>query len=732
MPVASLAHQGTGRLDLAVGDTDAVAIDALDAPGADVTLTNNGGALDLNAIESGTAGTIAVNAEAIVLGDVASTGDQIYGGAARVDGAAALASTAGGIELTQGVEGTTAGQDDLTLIASSDTVTLGGGIASSVPLRDLTAGAANLVLDSVQVSGTFTGAAANGIELRNGVSAATAINFDADADTNGTGAIAASGDPPNVIAPAVVLRAANGVGSAPVPIATQTTALDVQNTVSGDIVVRNTGDLNLTVAQAGGGLVDIATASNLTIGGLDAPNSDVALAATDGSLVFAAGITPGSGGALGTLVASADSITLSSVTTARNQSYAAGLITLNSTYATNGGDFTADGAVLLGGELTEIDTRGPGPDGQISFTSTIDGTSLNANDLTLHSGDGAIAANQAIGVQVPLNILTVDTDFVPTGPLAQNIAGTAGQPISVPISFPASAPPASANRQLRVSGLNELPAGTVLSDGVNLPVTIPPGSDTATFSNVPALTVTLPTGTDDPVSFEVQVADVNPGQVSLPSGQDLQVARFEPDTSAPATFMVTATPPPPPSPSQPPLPFVAIPPSANAGNVSGYTGRGLEFAIPDVQPARLPDITPVTASAAQIQAQIAQLQGQIEPAGPDEGEESKAARAQAADLEQELAATFEPWEACPEVGAVSTAWQNTPADAAFHYDPAMLPYSVDVFCGGYQLTGPARGAVQDYSGLSFVTRDFWTDRRQAVSSELLRELREAFGLPSEP
>ena len=30
----------------------------------------------------------------------------------------------------------------------------------------------------------------------------------------------------------------------------------------------------------------------------------------------------------------------------------------------------------LGGTLTEIDTRGPGPDGQITFESTIDGTTL--------------------------------------------------------------------------------------------------------------------------------------------------------------------------------------------------------------------------------------------------------------------------------------------------------------------------------------------------------------------
>jgi filamentous hemagglutinin family protein len=453
VPEASLTHQGTGRLDLVVADTDAVAINGLDAPGANVSLTNDGGELDLKAIGSGTAGTLAVDAETIVLGDITSAGDQTYDGAARVDGAATLASTAGSIELRQGVEGTSAGQDDLTLSATSSNA--------------------------------------------------------------------------------------------------------------------------------------------------------------------------------------------------------------------------------------RIDVIGE------------------------------------IGVDQQLGTLTIDTAFMPAAAQTQNVLGIPGQPVSIPVN----APNATANRQLRVSGLDDLPPGTVLSDGVDPPVTLSTGSDTATFSNVPVLTVTLPGGTDGAISFEVQVADVDPGRVSLPSGEAFQVAAFEPDISDPASFMVTVTPPPSaPGPSVPNLP------SINPGDVRGYLDEGLHFAIPDGRPARWVDNTPIIPSAAQIRTQMNQLLGQIEPAGPGESEKSKAAREQVAELEQALAATYDPWEACPEVGAVSTAWQNTPADAAFNYDPAMLPYSVDVYCGGYQLTGPARGAVRDYSGLSFVTRDFWTDRRQATTSELLRELREAFGL----
>ncbi len=86
-------------------------------------------------------------------------------------------------------------------------------------------------------------------------------------------------------------------------------------------------------------------------------------------------------------------------------------------------------------------------------------------------------------------------------------------------------------------------------------------------------------------------------------------------------------------------------------------------------------------------------------------------------------------EACPDVVLTSLSWQNTPADAAFSRDPTVSPYSVDEYCGGYLMTYPGRGSGQAYAGLSFVTRDFWTDLEQSRDDEVLPALLPSFGLP---
>lgn len=87
-------------------------------------------------------------------------------------------------------------------------------------------------------------------------------------------------------------------------------------------------------------------------------------------------------------------------------------------------------------------------------------------------------------------------------------------------------------------------------------------------------------------------------------------------------------------------------------------------------------------------------------------------------------------EACPDVVLTSLSWQNTPADAAFSRDPTVSPYSVDEYCGGYLMTYPGRGSGQAYAGLSFVTRDFWTDLDQSREADVLPELLPSFGLPA--
>ena len=84
------------------------------------------------------------------------------------------------------------------------------------------------------------------------------------------------------------------------------------------------------------------------------------------------------------------------------------------------------------------------------------------------------------------------------------------------------------------------------------------------------------------------------------------------------------------------------------------------------------------------------------------------------------------WDACPDIVADTTSYHNTAYEAAFRADPRTTPFSIDIFCGGYQLAAPLRGASIDYEGLSFVTRDFWTDYKQATTPELIDELRGLF------
>ena len=85
-------------------------------------------------------------------------------------------------------------------------------------------------------------------------------------------------------------------------------------------------------------------------------------------------------------------------------------------------------------------------------------------------------------------------------------------------------------------------------------------------------------------------------------------------------------------------------------------------------------------------------------------------------------------ETCPDVVLTSLAWQNTPADAAFSLKPTVVPYSVDEYCAGYLMAYPGRGSRTAYQGLSFVTRDFWTDLEQSRDEEVMPEMLPSFGL----
>ena len=68
---------------------------------------------------------------------------------------------------------------------------------------------------------------------------------------------------------------------------------------------------------------------------------------------------------------------------------------------------------------------------------------------------------------------------------------------------------------------------------------------------------------------------------------------------------------------------------------------------------------------------------------------------------------------------ITPPWQNTATESAFNVDPQLVPYSVDVFCAGYKLARPGRGALVEYEGMTFVLEDFWTDLDQSRQAEPL-------------
>lgn len=808
----------------------------IDGPGS-LAIDSGEGSVTLGGAVGATTplAALAVDVASLALPNVTTTGNQTYTGVGTVSGAVRLESTAGTIDLQGGVQGTTAGQDDLTLIARGGPLALTGDLLGSVPLRNLTAEGQTLSLDGVGVAGTLDGRASGDITV-DSVTAGQAIALTADSDGNGTGAIESTATA-GLRASTIELRAAEGIALAGTGGETRTDSLSLTNTRSGPIEVRLAGALGETsptlfaVDQVGGGAVTVTSGQDLSVTRLAAPGSAVQLTSTAGDVTFAAGVGAGSEAApLGSFVVSAGSVTLNDVVTLGPQTYTAtgegGAVTLAGSYRTSGGGFTTNGPVVLArtGEPVLVDTTGTGEGGAITFNGRVDGTTAGGNDLTLRPGAGAVTFAGNVGEAVSLGTVRVESGLTLAAPEVEAGPGLEDEPTPLSVNLTQGVP--AAEPELVVSGV---PDGFALTDGTNrcvgpacdgrnivgwaldqlrleapadlggvsVPLAFELSGRVPNLGELPAVfrvaellarstsptataTVTIAAVADAPVvsagnvsgrpgetiplRIEARSTDVDGSETvtvtisGLPEGATLSAGTRNEDgsyTLAPSELAgLTLTLPDSGAPErrievaatsreasnnaeattsesfEVRLQLPQIQPVGDSGTRARE--RGLVDVVRNAEPARLPDVTPIDPETrATIVAQIAALDPLIEPAGPDESEQSKEAREEREKLEALLEQTFDPWEACPEVATVSTSWQNTPADAAFNRDPYMLPYTVDVFCGGYQLVGPAEEATGAYEGLSHVTRDYWTDERQALSPELLAELREAFGLPKE-
>ncbi len=188
-------------------------------------------------------------------------------------------------------------------------------------------------------------------------------------------------------------------------------------TAGGDLVLNGAiTEIGTVTLNAGGAITQTALLSTnpLTAGTLRfQAGGDVTLTNADNAF----GSVGGSGAAVS--LADADGYTIDDVFTAGSGINANGAVSLSSTsgditlmqpVASTGGKITFNRPVRLDADI-EIDSRGPGSDGAITFENTV--TNAMENELTLSAGTGEVTLKGAIGTgTVPLSKFNVTADSV--------------------------------------------------------------------------------------------------------------------------------------------------------------------------------------------------------------------------------------------------------------------------------------------------------------------------------
>lgn len=397
----ALTHGGEGQITLVEEDGrgDATVVTTLAAPRADVALVNEGGRVDLGDVGNGSGGpgaaaSLDVTAAEIVLGDVTTTGNQSYDGPAFVDGAVTLTARQGEVGFENGVGGTTAGQDRLTVNAPGGTIEFASDPEEGISLQDLALDGQVLLLRDINVTGTFVGRAREDIAV-GVVVAGTAARLTADADDDGDGVIAPLRRSPGAVgAPAIELAAATGITATVVPgFGTETGvgSLDVLNTADGNVALDLFGDdtvVTAALAHNGSGRVTVADRTGgidrLAVTRLDGAEADIVLQLRDddspsGEIDLSA-LTAGTARSL---TAEGTRIALGTIATIADQTY--------------------DGPALVDGAVTlTTDT------GAISLARTVSGTPGSPDDLTLVAQNGSVTLDGAATSITGLRDLTAD------------------------------------------------------------------------------------------------------------------------------------------------------------------------------------------------------------------------------------------------------------------------------------------------------------------------------------
>lgn len=152
-------------------------------------------------------------------------------------------------------------------------------------------------------------------------------------------------------------------------------------TSTGQHIDTQTGLIRVSSPTGSGGTVTLNAATGILAGEIDASTTAADSSSTGGTVSFNAG---------------SGSITLS------------GNLTTAATAGT-GGEISFASPVILTQPITTISTTGPAGGGDVTLSQTLDGTVAGVQQLLINSGAGDITFNGAVGGNVPLGNVTLNS-----------------------------------------------------------------------------------------------------------------------------------------------------------------------------------------------------------------------------------------------------------------------------------------------------------------------------------
>ena len=722
------AGTGVGSADAI--ETDVASLDIDNATSGDIAVAEAGDVALINVAHAGGLRTVTIAAGGAITDGTAGETPLIVADSATLTAATGIGAAGDGDIDTQlaTLAAKTTASGDIVIDETDDLVLGAGGSGVSTAGSDIsvTTGGALTVAEAVVAGG------------------AGKITFDAD-DITLDAATMAAGDLVRMIsrgginngglvtAGTIDLDAETGIGNAGlVRLAGTTISAD---TTAGAIAVDNTsavavtvtslttaGGATVTYGQSGGGSVGFSTVTTTADADPSAGEDDITLTNAGGDLtVDGASVTAAGEGNVVLRTTGAGSVVLTGATTAEGNS-----VTIEAADAINGsGLVTADSITLAAtkgiGAATGLETQAATIEATNAGSGAVVLSNTGVLDFTLdQSGGGSVSVTNDSDLTVtnlvaggsPVNMTAIGAAFealddigVNTGPPLGSLTITAdtislhdvttsgGQTYNGQTTFNSTY--RTDGSDFRVNGALTLGSTTtIITSGGKVEF-----NGTVDGSGGGEQDLIIDTNRAGSVFFgEPFGANVPLGVVDLQN-----VKGFRP---IPAGSLVKKLLVPPDDPQ-----FQAI--SDLNSRIGSQVGN---FFILLGGTARIVDLTPGLGLAGS-----AALLGAISPAaGEDEALEA---------LGLDTGSTF--LESCPDVVLTSLAWQNTPSDAVFNVAPEMVPYSVDAYCGGYKVTGAARGAFTAYEIFTFITRDFWTDLRQARQPTPISELRPIFGIPDD-